>query len=367
MSRRKRRICYVTGTRAEFGLMTSTLREIRDHRGLELQLVVTGVHLSRAHGRTIDAIRAAGWRVDASVPWQGSLAEATGSAMAGMSRVIERLDPDVVLICGDRVEAFAAASAGHLSGRVVAHVHGGDRALGLVDDSLRHAISKLSHVHFCATKPSRERLFAMGEDGWRIRCVGTPGIDGVRELARSQRGIEPIDALVLLHPDSTDDDEQFARARLLLDAVATTCDGRAVALYPNNDPGWRGIARALEQERRIEVVREWPRERFLGQLMRSRVLVGNSSSGIIEAASLGVRVVNVGDRQKGRERSANVIDVRWDAGAIGRAVRRASGSGYAGHNVYAGVYRGGSAGNRIARALSDLGIDRRLMGKLIRY
>src|SRR6202035_4459685 len=146
---------FVTGTRAEFGLMRSTLVAIAAHPRLELQTIATGMHLDRARGHSIDAIRADGWHVDRIVPWDAKRASTppgsarcTGSAMAGIAAALEELDSDIVLVVGDRVEAFAAAAAGHISGRVVAHVHGGDRAAGQVDDALRHAITKLSHIHF---------------------------------------------------------------------------------------------------------------------------------------------------------------------------------------------------------------------------
>ena len=172
-----RRVCFVTGTRAEFGLMRSTLDAIRRHARLRLQLVCTGMHLDPAHGRTVETIRADGWPVDAEVPWgnehsplgsaNGSPthnARSTGTAMAALAEAYEALGSDVVVVVGDRVEAFAAAAAAHVAHVPVAHVHGGDRALGQVDDSLRHAISKLAHVHFPATRQSAQRLKRLGED-----------------------------------------------------------------------------------------------------------------------------------------------------------------------------------------------------------
>ena len=202
MAHAKRSVCFVTGTRAEYGLMRSTLAAIRDHPQLRLRIIATGMHLSRQHGRTIDAIRNDGWTVDATVPWpSGDLAIQTGRATASIAAAVERLKPDIVLVVGDRVEAFAAATAGHLSGRIVAHVHGGDRALGQVDDALRHAITKLAHVHFPATAASAERLLKLGEDRWRIHRVGSPGIDGIVESA-GPLTLEPggMYALVVLHP-----------------------------------------------------------------------------------------------------------------------------------------------------------------------
>lgn len=365
----RRRVCYVTGTRAEFGLMRSVLEAIRTHPKLSLQLIVTGMHLSRAHGRTIDQIRKGGWTIDATVPWSGDLPVATARASAGIAQALSKLKPDVVLLCGDRVEPFAAASAAHLAGLPIAHVHGGDRALGQVDDALRHAISKLAHVHFCATRQSAERLFRMGEDRFRIHTVGTPGIDDARSLARAHPHA-PIGAVVALHPESADERIEYSHAQMLLASLRRSGVTPITIVAPNNDPGWRGIARRWSEASRepdIAVARNLSRGDFLGRLASCAMLIGNSSAGIIEAASVGTPVVNVGDRQKGRQRSRNVTDVPWEAGKLARAVRKIWNTGapkrYRGTNVYGG----GHAGTRIARILSDLPIDARLLRKLIRY
>lgn len=362
-----RRICYVTGTRAEFGLMRTALEAIRSHPALEFQLVATGMHLSRTHGATVGQILRDGWTVDARVAWRSTtnvdeLAIATADATSKLAYVFRDLGPDVVLVCGDRVEAFAAATAAHIGGRIVAHVHGGDRALGQVDDALRHAISKLAHIHLPATTQSAQRLHKMGEDRWRIHRVGTPGLDGIRQLAAAHPHA-PVAALVVVHPDSADDAVQYERTHLLLRLLARRVSGAVVAIFPNNDPGWRGVARALDEAHGIQVAKDVPRAQFLGLLKSAAVLVGNSSSGIIEAASLGTPVVNIGDRQLGRERSANVVDVPWEEKAISNAIIGAGKVRYTGTNVYGG----GNAGARIARVLSDVAIDDKLRKKLIRY
>lgn len=364
-----RRICYVTGTRAEFGLMRSVLDAIRTHPSLELQLIVTGMHLSAAHGRTITQIRKDGWRIDATVSWKGALPVATARASAAIAQALTVLKPDIVLVCGDRVEPFAAASAAHLSGIPVAHVHGGDRALGQVDDALRHAISKLSHLHLCATKQSAERLYKMGEDRFRIHAVGTPGIDDARSLAAAHPQA-PIGAVIALHPESDNERVESSHAKMLLAVLRDAGVTPITIINPNNDPGWRGIARcwdAAASDSDVDVVQNLSRGAFLGRVANSAMLIGNSSAGIIEAASLGVFAINLGDRQKGRERSRNVIDVPWEQDAITHAVRRVWNDGaprrYAGRNVYGG----GHAGTRIAQILSDLPIGHRLLRKLIRY
>lgn len=362
----RRRICYVTGTRAEFGLMRTALQAIRSHPALELQLIATGMHLSRAHGHTVTQIYREGFEIDARVAWRASMnvdehAIAAADATAKLAFAFRDLNPEVVLVCGDRVEAFAAASAAHIGGRIVAHVHGGDRALGQVDDALRHAISKLSHIHLPATRQSAQRLYKMGEDRWRIHRVGTPGLDGIRECAAANPQ-PPTEVLMVLHPDSPDEARQYEQTRLLL-GVLRGIKGRVVAVYPNNDPGWQGIARALDAAENVVAVRDLPRDTFLGLMAGASVMVGNSSAGIIEAATLGTPVVNIGDRQLGRERSRNVVDVPWTATAIRGAVIGARQARYTGSNVYGG----GNAGSRIARVLSDVTIDDKLRKKLIRY
>src|SRR5947207_67797 len=230
--RGRRRICFVTGTRAEFGLMRAVLEAIRQHPALRLQLVCTGMHLDPAHGRSIDTVRAQGWDVDAIVPWGNGHSAAgspnrnasdTGIAMSALAATFQELDSDVVLVVGDRVEAFAAAAAAHVSHRIVAHVHGGDRALGQVDDSLRHAITKLAHLHFPATKQSAERLRRLGEHPRHIRLVGSPGIDGIRAAAASRAEMagafpELVPggyALVVLHPTGPDAEQEYERAGLV--------------------------------------------------------------------------------------------------------------------------------------------------------
>lgn len=369
-----RRVCFVTGTRAEFGLMRTTLAAIRDHPGLTLQIVATGMHLSAAHGRTVRDIRADGWTVDATVPWPTAvgtaLAANTGRAMAKMADAIDRLDSDVVLVVGDRVEPFAAASAAHLAGRVVAHVHGGDRALGQVDDALRHAIAKLAHLHFPATAASAARLLKLGEDRWRVRRVGSPGIDGIAAAALATPGLPRRRfALLVLHPSDADETAEFNRAALLLDAVRATGFDRTVVVYPNNDPGSAGILRCwgTRADGRELVYRNVARPAFLGLMRDAAVLVGNSSSGIIEAASFGTPVVDVGPRQTGRERGGNVVHVPFETAAIRRALARVWNDGRPVRFPRRNVYGGTGTGRRIADALATVPLDARLRRKLIAY
>ncbi|MGN6726682.1 MAG: UDP-N-acetylglucosamine 2-epimerase [Tepidisphaeraceae bacterium] len=369
---RRRRVLYVTGTRAEFGLMRQTLAAIKSHPALQLQFVVTGMHLSRAHGHTIDGIRADGWTIDAKIPWKDATAQTAGDAMRRMADAFDRLKPDIVLLAGDRVEPFSAAGAAALAGLCIAHVHGGDRAQGQLDDSLRHAITKLSHLHFPATRASAERLYQLGEDRFRIHLVGTPGLDGVKALARqgdpAACPTTPF-ALIALHPDTPVESLQAARAIELAAAAKSAGIERAVVVYPNNDPGWHGIARAWE--RRLPAGwtphRDLPRPTFLRCLREAALLIGNSSSGIIEAATFGTPVINIGDRQRGRQRSANVIDVDWNPKALRTAIAKIWRKGRPRRFSGTNVYGSGRAARRIASILADVPLDDRLRNKLIRY
>ena len=373
--------------------MRSTLEAIRANPKLELQLVVTGMHLDPSRGASIGQIRAEGWKIDRVVTWPAPTSQAenavqTGAAMARIAQAISDLKSEIVLVVGDRVEAFAAAAAGHLAGCVVAHVHGGDRALGQVDDALRHAITKLAHVHFPATKQSAARIAKLGEDKWRIHLVGSPGLDELDGLnvawasrpcisrcSGGRMGGTPMpreerNALVVLHPVDADARAEYARARNVLRAVASIPFERITIVYPNTDPGSAGIVRCWREHARgdrFKVFPDLPRAAFLGRMRGAAVMVGNSSSGIIEAASFGTPVVDVGPRQLGRERSQNVTNVPYSEAAIRRALKRNWNYGHPKRFRGRNVYGSGGAGLRIARALAGLKIDDRTRRKLIAY
>ncbi|MGB7158702.1 MAG: UDP-N-acetylglucosamine 2-epimerase [Tepidisphaeraceae bacterium] len=384
MTATKRRVCFVTGTRAEFGLMRRALRAVQSHPNVHLQLIVTGMHLDARHGHTIDDIRRERWRIDATVPWRAAAkdpdatAASTGLAIAGLARAFAKLNPDVVLVVGDRVEAFAAAAAAHVGQRAVAHVHGGDKAQGQVDDALRHAITKLAHLHFPATRRSAARIKRLGEVPANIHVVGAPGLDGIEgePLTLAElRAIVPdlrrhLFALLVLHPDDPSDQLAFDRATMLLRASERIGFERLVIVAPNNDPGAAGTFRAWDRAAKrpnVSLHRDLPRRAFLALLRDAAVLAGNSSAGIVEAASFGTPVVNVGPRQLGRERSKNVTDVPWTETAIRRALVKVWNRGrpvrFTGRNVYGDA----GAGERIAAILGRVPLDGALRRKLIAY
>jgi len=343
--------------------MHDVLGALRTAPNIELQIVATGMHLSRSRGRSVVAIAQDGFDVDAVVPWPDTddapheVARATGRATAGLADAFARLRSDIVLVAGDRVEAFAAASAAYISGLIVAHVHGGDRAAGLVDDALRHAISKPAHVHFAATRSSARRLIRMGEDPWRVHHVGAPGVERLPDIAATVPRPSVRAAMIVLHPEAPDSAEECRRMKRVIRAVKSVVFDRITLIYPNNDPGSQGIVRAIaeiEVDERFIVMKNCPRGQFLAALRDAAVLVGNSSSGIIEAGSFGTPVIDIGARQQGREHGRNVWHVPHSLNAMVQQLKSIWNDGtprrFKPDNPY---YRAGTSG-QIAQILQDL-------------
>lgn len=360
----RRRVAVVTGTRAEFGLLAPVMRAVRARTDLELVVIAAGAHfLSPALSyREVKAEFPAEigdlvpMQVDGRVGREADV-EALGRGVARFGRAFARLSPDWVVVLGDRIEAFAAASAAAIGGWALAHLHGGDRAEGVADEAMRHAISKLANLHLPATEESARRLSRMGEPDSRIRVVGSPALDGLDAIeamgdARTHDLGDPR-AVVLLHPIGRPDEHEERVATETIEAARSAC-GRVLALHPNFDPGRAGIVRAIE----ASVVRSashLPRAEFVGLLKRlartGGVLVGNSSAGLIEGAALGVRVVDVGVRQAGRERAGNVVHAEEHGPAVARAIERALALSTAGMPH---PFGDGRAGQRSAAALAEV-------------
>ena len=380
-----KRIAVVTGTRAEYGILYPVLRAIETRSELELSLVVTGMHLSHEFGYTIQEIEKDGFKIDARVDMLpssdtlGAMAESVGLGIIGMAQTWEQLKPDIILVLGDRTEPLAATIAGAYMNIPVAHVHGGD-VCGNIDDSARQAISKFAHIHFPATQKSAERITKMGEEEWRIHIVGAPALDTILN-----ESFIPADALVkkfaldltkplilaVQHPVTTQVDAAPVQVRETLEAIGEI-GYPAIVIYPNSDAGGRKMIEVIKEFERhplIKTFKSLPRQEYISLMKAAGVMVGNSSSGIIEAPSFGLPVVNVGIRQEGRERGKNVIDVGHNKQEIIKAIKKASADREFLNEVKKcqSPYGDGNAGKKIAGALSNIEITPQLLQKKITY
>lgn len=354
----KRRVAVVTGSRAEFGLLRPVMEAVGKHSELDLLVIAAGSHLIQP-ALTFRDVRAC-FDVADSIPMQvagrtgrAEDAEATGRGIARFTRSFVGLQPSWVVVLGDRIEAFAAAAAASIGGWAVAHLHGGDRAEGIADEAMRHAITKLAHLHLPATPSSAQRIVRMGEPPDLVRVVGSPAIDDLPAMPVLPDGeFEELgrpDTVFLMHPvGRTDEMEEAAASEVL----AGLRGRRVLALHPNHDPGRNGILRAIGQSG-ARAVEHLPRGRFIGLLKRlagAGVLVGNSSAGLIEAAGVRLRTVDVGPRQSGRDTPGNVVHAeRETAGAVAAAVSKALALDV---SRLEHPYGDGRAGERAAAALA---------------
>jgi len=335
-----RRICAVTTTRADYGLLYWTLRGISDDPDLTLQLAVTGTHLSPAHGHTLDIIQADGLPVAATIDMRlaDDSAVATGHAlaraMAGFSDALDRLKPDLLLVLGDRYEILAAVQAAMLQRIPIAHIHGGESTEGLIDEAVRHAVTKMSHIHCVSALPHALRVRQMGERPDHVHVVGAPGLDAIRHLEPMTR--EELEAsldlelgdtnvLLTLHPETLSQASAMEQVAPLLDALEGYPEARVVITGSNADPSGRQISQLLQAHaaahpERFRYYETLGQKRYLNLLKTVDLVIGNSSSGIIEAPALGTPVVNIGERQRRRLRAPAVIDCAADVAAIREAI-----------------------------------------------
>lgn len=375
-----RKVCYVTGTRADFGLMQSTLAGINAHPRLELSIVVTGMHLLSAYGNTVADIEKAGLPVSYRVPVEmqpatgATMARNVGRMLGGFVDAFEEIRPDLVLLLGDRGEMLAGALAAiHLNIPVV-HVHGGERS-GTVDEPVRHAISKLSHYHFTATTGAAQRLVRMGEAEASIWVTGAPGLDGLAALAARDRaalcaaaGFDPQRpvALMVFHPVLQELASAGADAECVLDAVLEQ-GVQVVALMPNSDAGSDAVRAALNARAEapdLYLATHLPRDAFVSWMAHADLMIGNSSAGIIEAGTFGTPVINIGTRQGMRERNMNVRDVAAESKALARAVKDVLEHGrYTPSNIYGD----GLAAGRIVDLLANVSLDSSILMKTNAY
>lgn len=370
-----KKICVITGTRAEYGILKPVLCAIQDSEKLELQLIVTGMHLMPEYGETWKRIEEDGFRIDAKVPCDKDdtnegTAKAISQVISGVADALSRLKPDVFFVPCDRFEMMGSAIAGFYTRQCVAHLHGGERS-ATFDDSARHAISKLSHIHFCSTKKSGERLEKLGEDKDRIHVVGAPALDTILNANLASKtelekrfGFDFKGVLVVIqHPlDAENAGNEMAYT---LDAIKRLKKD-TIIMYPNNDAGGKKIIEKIKEVQELPFVRTFKSlkfEEYLSLLKHASVMVGNSSSAIIEAPAFGTPVVNIGDRQKNRERAASTIDVPYDTDKIVEAIDTAIGK----TDKAESIYGDGTASKKIIKVLEEIDINKDLLNKQITY
>jgi UDP-hydrolysing UDP-N-acetyl-D-glucosamine 2-epimerase len=338
-----RTICVFTGTRAEYGLLRPLLRRIDAAQALHLQLLVSGTHLSAAHGMTIHEIEGDGYHIHQRVPMVGEgdkpldICRAMARGLDGLSGALDRMAPDLLVILGDRYEAFCAATAATMLGIPIAHIHGGEATYGAVDEVLRHAITKMAHLHFTSTEAYRQRVIQLGEHPDRVFRVGALGIETIRALVPATRDAIaadigfPLDQpflLITLHPETRRRGTAGELASALLDALDEVEGPRVLFTRANADPEGHEINRRLEvyasrHRDRCALHASLGIERYLGAMRYAQAVVGNSSSGLLEAPAMGVPSVDIGGRQAGRVRPRSVVHCTPDSGDIADAIRRA--------------------------------------------
>jgi UDP-hydrolysing UDP-N-acetyl-D-glucosamine 2-epimerase len=383
---KRRKICVVTTSRADYGLLRGLMKAIKSDHALRLQVIASGMHFSETFGDTWRDIVADGFAIDEQVPMglQGHSAlanlEALGSGISAMGRALSKLKPDFVVLLGDRFELFAPAISALMLQIPIAHIHGGELSEGAIDDSVRHAITKMASLHFPATEVYRQRIIAMGEQPDRVFNFGAPGLDEIRrsrpmakpELAE-ELGIsftKPV-ALITYHPVTRDSGTVDDQIEALLSAVKKS-KITAVFTAANADAHGSRINAQLETfcKAAPEAYKWIPHlghRRYLSCLAHFDLMIGNSSSGLTEAPSFKLPVVNVGARQNGRVKGANVIDVPCTDSGISTGIWLALSSEFRSsltrsRNPYE-RYRDGQTSERIKNALKDTVVSSNLLKK----
>lgn len=339
-----RKICLITGSRAEWGLLSPLAARIRDCGDLKLQLVVTNMHLSPAFGMTCREIVAEGFPIAAKVPIldenamdsPAETARCLGRLFPGLADVFSRLAPDLVVLLGDRYEILGAAVCALLFNLPIAHIHGGEITEGAYDDAIRHAVTKMSHLHFTSTEEYRRRIIQMGEDPSRVFYVGAMGVENARNVPLLTREeleqslsfhLGERSLLVTFHPVTREAHSAVGQCRALLQVLDARPDYRIIFTLPNSDAEGRQIAVLLQEyvdarPDRCALFASLGKKRYLSVLNYVSAVVGNSSSGLIEVPSFGIPTLDIGDRQKGRLAAASVFHCEATAESIDAGLRK---------------------------------------------
>lgn len=381
-----RKIAVVTGTRAEFGIMRHILQQIRSDAELQLQLLVTGAHLLPQYGMTVDEIREAGFDIDEELDIvfasnsRQAAARSAGIACMEFADAFQRLKPDILLVLGDRYEIFAAVSAAMLMNIPIAHISGGEVTEGAQDEQMRHAITKMAHIHFAGAEAYADNIRKMGEESWRINLVGEPGLENIRkmnflsvELLKEKYKIE-VDKdtlLVTFHPVTLELEQLSDHFQNLLSALEKI-QKRVIFTYPNADAGSQYIIEELlkfkEHNDNVYVFENLGSELYLNVMKLCGAVVGNSSSAIIEAPFLKVPVVDIGNRQKGRLKAANIIECGYSEEEIKMSIDKALSREFAERCTNtSSLYGDGETSIKIAEILKNVPLGEKLLKKRLSW
>ena len=376
-----RKICVVTGSRAEYGLLRWVMDGLRRNEAFDLQVVATGMHLAPEYGMTVREIERDGFEIAERVEMlvssdtPGGVTRSVGLGIIGWASALERLEPDLMLVLGDRYEILAAVTAALFHNVPVAHIAGGDVTEAAFDESIRHAITKMSHVHFATNEDSARRLRAMGEDPRRVFVTGSPGLDNLVRLPLLDRPalqaalglpLGERNLLVTFHPVTLQPEQGLAQQEALLAALGAL-DPATTTLWftrPNADTGGRALAAQLDEwagsRPNVHVHTSLGQLRYLSLMAQVDAVVGNSSSGLYETPSFGIPTVNVGDRQRGRLAASSVVHCPPEREAITRALATALALDCTG---VVNPYGDGHASERIVQALLELPLASTLLQK----
>jgi len=338
------KFCIVTGSRAEYGLLMPLMKLIKKDASLQLQIVATGMHLSPEFGLTYRQIESDGFIINEWVEMllsgdtDTAITKAVGLGMIGFSDAFRRLQPDWVILLGDRFETFASATAAHLSKIPVAHLYGGELTEGATDDAMRHAITKMAYLHFTATETYRKRVIQLGEHPKRVFNVGAIGLENIRGLKLLSKkqledeldfSIKNKTILVTYHPVTLEKNTAIQQMNVLLKALDSFPDANIIFTLPNADADGRIIIQLIhdyvkKNTDRAKAFTSLGQLKYLSALQHVSMVVGNSSSGVIEVPSFKIPTVNIGDRQTGRIKPASVIDAKANTKSIIEAIQKAS-------------------------------------------
>ena len=339
----KRTLCIVTGTRAEYGLLYWLMKEIQADPDLQLQIVATGMHLSPEFGLTYKMIEEDGFEIDAKVEMLLSsdtpvgIAKSVGLGVIGFADAFSRLQPDIIVLLGDRFEAFAAAEAALMARIPVAHIHGGETTEGVIDEAIRHSITKMSHLHFVAAEPYRRRVIQLGEAPDRVFNFGAIGLDNLKRLSLLNRNdleasigftLGKLNFLVTYHPVTLDAKSSRLPMQELLASLEEFPQARIIFTKANADTDGRIINKMIEewvheQNGRAMVASSLGQLRYLSAISHVDLVIGNSSSGLLEVPAFKKPTVNLGERQAGRLKASSVLDCPEQKDAITVMIRKA--------------------------------------------